>query len=321
MSGDIMRESLQRITSLGPRRTGPTRCDGWAAGSPRGTGCRAHPLCAAASAALAGRGRSCCCSSSRSWRSRPSSRSARSSAGWQTLVLLLVESAARRVAGPARRGTAPGQALTHGAQHRADAEPAARRRGPRPVGGTLLLTPGFLTDVVGLLLHPAVHPARSPGACSRPWSPSGCSAGVFGGRRGPGVRRPLAASGRRPDVIEGEVLDSRARGIRGTTKAAPRSGTRPSRAWCGSGGALAPRLLAAGLAQEHEALLEELLELGDGATLEQHVPVGADVLDLLGLGLGAVDETGLLAAPALPGRGISASTEKGSSVRWPCGHT
>ena len=32
------------------------------------------------------------------------------------------------------------------------------------VGGTLLLTPGFVTDIVGLLLHPAVHPAGGPAA-------------------------------------------------------------------------------------------------------------------------------------------------------------
>ena len=33
------------------------------------------------------------------------------------------------------------------------------------VGGTLMLTPGFFSDVVGILMHPAVHP---PAGAARP---------------------------------------------------------------------------------------------------------------------------------------------------------
>ena len=79
-------------------------------------------------------------------------------------------------------------------------------------------------------------------------------------------------------------------------------------------------LLAAGLAQEGQALLEELLELGDRATLEQHVPVGADVLDGLGLGLRAPTWS-LASAPQRHSQvcGTSASTEKGSSIVCPLG--
>ena len=76
----------------------------------------------------------------------------------------------------------------------------------------------------------------------------------------------------------------------------------PAPSVVGSGGLALARALAAGLAQEGQALLEELLELGDRATLEQHVPVGADVLDGLGLGLRAPTlQLGLGAAAALPG--------------------
>src|SRR5687767_13582334 len=56
--------------------------------------------------------------------------------------------------------------------------------------------------------------------------------------------------------------------------------------------------------QEAEALGEQLFELADAAALEQHVPVGADRLDLLRLGLVAVDQEGGGAADAaLPGVG------------------
>src|SRR4051794_10939970 len=70
-----------------------------------------------------------------------------------------------------------------------------------------------------------------------------------------------------------------------------------------SGAALGRRLLAARLAQERQPLLEQLLELGDGAALQKHVPVGADVLGLLGGRLRSVEELRLVAATALPHRG------------------
>ena len=33
------------------------------------------------------------------------------------------------------------------------------------VGGTLMLTPGFVSDIVGMRLHPAVHPAGRAVGC------------------------------------------------------------------------------------------------------------------------------------------------------------
>ena len=146
------------------------------------------------------------------------------------------------------------------------------------------------------------------------------------------------------DVVEGEVIDEddarprrRGRELRAPRDGTPNGGagrTREGPAVHGRGGPLqglwwrvrrcacAARLLAARLAQQRQALLEQLLQLGDGATLQEHVPVGADVLDLLGLGLGAVDRS----LASLPQRhshvgGTSASMENGSSVRWPCGQT
>src|SRR5699024_7731619 len=59
-------------------------------------------------------------------------------------------------------------------------------------------------------------------------------------------------------------------------------------------------LLAARGAQQLQPLLEELLELGDGAPLEQHVPVGARRLDGLELRGVAALEQGVLAAAAFP---------------------
>src|SRR6478609_1312696 len=83
---------------------------------------------------------------------------------------------------------------------------------------------------------------------------------------------------------------------------APSTGRGLSRAYA-SGGTLARRLLAARLAQQAQPLLEQLLELGDGATLQEHVPVGPNVLGLLGGHLRAVEELGLVAAAALPDGG------------------
>ena len=52
--------------------------------------------------------------------------------------------------------------------------------------------------------------------------------------------------------------------------------------------------------QLREALLEEHLEVGHAAPLQEHVPVGAGGLDELRLGLLAVHEQGALPAAALP---------------------
>src|SRR4051794_6510656 len=57
-------------------------------------------------------------------------------------------------------------------------------------------------------------------------------------------------------------------------------------------------------AQHLETLGQDLLEVLDGAALEQHVPVGARGLDLLGGGLGTSDQLGRGAVElALPGVG------------------
>ena len=145
------------------------------------------------------------------------------------------------------------------------------------VGGTLLLTPGFVTDIVGLLLHPAAHPAAGPAAGSRPWSRAGCSArGESSGGDGTGgVGRP----GRRPRRPAARARRGPGRGRR--PRAAGRRGIRADEAVPGVavGRGQAVRLRRGsrrGIAQQRQALLEDLLELGDGAALEQHVPVGAD---------------------------------------------
>src|SRR5690606_26451132 len=71
----------------------------------------------------------------------------------------------------------------------------------------------------------------------------------------------------------------------------------PSRA---ASGATTPRLTAA---QQRETLVQKLLQLADGAALEQHVPVGALLLGGLRLGTRRVAEQGLAAAGSLPDRG------------------
>src|SRR6185312_12974804 len=66
-----------------------------------------------------------------------------------------------------------------------------------------------------------------------------------------------------------------------------RTGTPAGPARGGTLGRLAGRVTAA---QQLEPLVEQLLELVEGATLHEHVPVGTRRLYLLGLGHGAVDE-------------------------------
>ena len=118
--------------------------------------------------------------------------------GWQTLVLLLVESAlgawlVRREG--ARAWKALTTALTTGQMPSRQLADAALVL----VGGTLLLTPGFLTDIVGFFFilpftRPVARTALEAVVAKR------LLGGIFGG---PGRGGPPPSG---PDVIEGEVL-------------------------------------------------------------------------------------------------------------------
>ncbi len=120
--------------------------------------------------------------------------------GWQTLVLLLVESAlgawlVRREG--ARAWKALTTALTTGQMPSRQLADAALVL----VGGTLLLAPGFLTDLVGFffilpLTRPIARTALEAVVAKR------LLGGIFGtGRGGAGGQPPSG-----PDIIEGEVL-------------------------------------------------------------------------------------------------------------------
>lgn len=136
--------------------------------------------------------------------------------GWQTLLLLLVESAlgawlVRREG--ARAWAALNTALRTGQMPSRQLSDAALVL----VGGTLLLAPGFLTDVVGFffilpftrpfartLLEAAVAKRLLGGFSSR-WGsgPGGTGAGPMGPG---GTRGGPGGTGRGPDVVDGEVL-------------------------------------------------------------------------------------------------------------------
>ena len=82
--------------------------------------------------------------------------------GWQTLLLLVLESflgawIVKREGG--RTWAALQEALRSGKMPSRQLSDAALVL----IGGTLLLTPGFVTDIVGLLLHPPAHPSDHPG--------------------------------------------------------------------------------------------------------------------------------------------------------------
>ena len=333
MSGDIVRESLRRITALGrgaPRRPA-ARC--WpGTGSRRGTGCRSRAARTPDGAAVRAGWpwSSCCCSSSRSSRSPPSSRSGKVIGGWQTLSCWSLRVAARRLAGPARgrprlgraagrrcnTGRMPSRQLADAALVLVGRHAAARARASSPTSSGFFFVLPFTRPLARRLLEAVVarrllgrHVSARSGAAGGP---------------GPRRRGPRRHRGRGPLTSPDAAAAAIARTAGSRTRHPGRRRPRPARGLRsrvdGSGGALAARLLAAGLAQEGQALLEELLELGDGATLEQHVPVGAHVLDRLGLGLGAVAR----AWPPAPQRhshvgGTSASTENGSSMRVPLG--
>ena len=125
--------------------------------------------------------------------------------GWQTLVLLLLESAlgawlVRREG--ARAWKALRTALTSGQMPSRQLSDAALVL----VGGTLLLTPGFLTDIVGFFFilpftRPIARTLLEAVVAKR------LLGGVFGGGRGPGASGGAGGgppSG--PDIIEGEIL-------------------------------------------------------------------------------------------------------------------
>ena len=258
-------------------------------GSRRGTACERQPAPPRTRRRRRPRGAalwsSCSCSSSRSSRSRRSSRSARSSAAGRPCSC----SCWSRCSAPGwsgARAPAPGPrcrtALRTGRMPSRQLADAALVL----VGGTLLLTPGFVTDIVGFFfILPLTRPlARAwPRGRGRP----GCSARghVRPGRteaaaRGEAARHhrgrgPLTSLGTACGADRADCGQPRPRHT-GHDEGRVPIGDAAFRSLIGSGGlALAARLLAAGLAQQGQALLEELLELGDGATLEQHVPVGA----------------------------------------------
>jgi UPF0716 protein FxsA len=117
--------------------------------------------------------------------------------GWQTLVLLILESLlgawlVRREGGRAWR--ALNSALRSGQMPSRELADAALVL----VGGTLLLTPGFLTDVVGFFV---ILPLTRP--IARTVLEAAVARRLLGGYTGRGGRPPTS---RGPDVVEGEVL-------------------------------------------------------------------------------------------------------------------
>jgi UPF0716 protein FxsA len=142
--------------------------------------------------------------------------------GWQTLVLLLLESAlgawiVKREG--SRTWNALQEALRTGRMPSRQLADAALVL----IGGTLLLTPGFVTDIVGFffilpLTRPitrawleAVVARRLLGPMGEWPSPGGAGPrGGGSGSGGPASGSPGPAGpsrGGRPDVIQGEVVD------------------------------------------------------------------------------------------------------------------
>jgi len=125
--------------------------------------------------------------------------------GWPTLALLVFESAlgawiVRREG--ARAWRALSSALTTGQMPSRQLADAALVL----VGGTLLLAPGFLTDVVGFFL---VLPFTRPFArrLLEVVVARRLLGGVFGNGRGSRRGGPGGGDRSGPDVIEGEVLE------------------------------------------------------------------------------------------------------------------
>ncbi len=139
--------------------------------------------------------------------------------GWQTLLLLVLESLfgawlVKREGG--RTWTALQEALRSGTMPSRQLSDAALVL----IGGTLLLTPGFVTDIVGFFfILPLTRPltrawlevvvTRRLLGSMREWPTGGTGtppgAGTGTGT-GAGTGSP-ASGGGRPDVISGEVVD------------------------------------------------------------------------------------------------------------------
>ena len=182
------------------------------------------------------------------------------------------------------------------------------------VGGTLMLTPGFVTDVVGLVL---ILPFTRPLArrvltrvVSRQLV-AGCVDVTAEDRAlrdtGPAADRAAPWSGARSSRLVGQADWTRFLGAR-LAAALP-------------GAAVQVRRADLAAAEQLEALLEDVLELLLRTPLQEHVPVRAD--GLLGLGL-ALDPDLLSASAPQRGHsqsaGTSASTDIVISNSCPCGH-
>ena len=134
--------------------------------------------------------------------------------GWQTLLLLVLESLlgawiVKREGGKA--WAALQEALRTGRMPSRQLSDAALVL----IGGTLLLTPGFVTDFVGFffilpLTRPITRVWLERVVARRLLGPMGewpASGPVPGAARGPGGPASGPAAGGRPDVVPGEVVE------------------------------------------------------------------------------------------------------------------
>ena len=136
--------------------------------------------------------------------------------GWPTVGLLLVESALGAWL-IKREGRRAWNALQSSLQTGKMPGRSSPTRALVLIGGTLLLTPGFVTDIFGFFfVLPFTRPlarkgcprssaGASPASSAAPDSPASCRAGPAGaGRARP---RRTEASSSADDVIQGEVID------------------------------------------------------------------------------------------------------------------
>lgn len=144
--------------------------------------------------------------------------------GWWTLLLLAL-TAVLGVVLVRREGRRTFRALQQASRTGGGVSVDLANSGLVLTAGVLLVLPGFLTDVLGLLLLvPAVRPitrvwlrtwivsraARHAAAAGVPFPPPGTTGpGGAGHRPGPGRAAPGGPGRRGPDddVIEGEILD------------------------------------------------------------------------------------------------------------------
>ena len=252
-------------------------------------------------------GRCCCCSACRCW----------------ALVLLRPAGQPGLAVVPARRvadGRPPGR--------------AALRRHARACSAALLMVlPGFVSDVLG---------AAVPAAVSRAAARAGCwSAWALTRRRGPRCRVARASApparaatdgpARTPPgpvppagVIEGEVEPpaSTYTGLRTSSDSDHTTARGPRSARITGLDVLSELDARVAAAAEHlEPLGQDLFEVGDGAALHEHVPVGAGGLAFLGSGSSpsmrrATEPSNLHSQTG----GISASSANGTAKTWPFGH-